>query len=200
MCQLRCALPVHHDQSRTRCVSPRSTKSSGWSRPAAARQDREAHPSPPPAVSAGRRLPAIQRARGAPDTASAADRWRSVSRRTGTFDTTRPNFAPSSVLPPPTRTKVLRQRLVADLANAALEADRGNVMLAAAIRAAADLDVAVVDERHELRMTVEVLGQRRVPARATASPPGGSFRPRGSSRRRRRCWLAAAPRPAACSR
>ena len=55
--------------------------------------------------------------------------------------------------------EVLRQRLVSDLANAALESNRGNVMLAAPIRAAADLDVAVVHERHEFRMSVQVFSE-----------------------------------------
>ena len=56
--------------------------------------------------------------------------------------------------------EVLRQGLTGDLAHAPLEAERGDVVLAAAVRAAADLDIARRDSVNEFRVGAQVLGEQ----------------------------------------
>ena len=48
---------------------------------------------------------------------------------------------------------------VADLANAALESNRCDVVLSATVGAAADLDVSFLDQLHEFGVAIQVLGQ-----------------------------------------
>src|SRR5262249_1622410 len=55
--------------------------------------------------------------------------------------------------------EILGNGPVADLADAALEAERGNVVLATAVRAAADLDVESWRRRHEVRPLAEMIAE-----------------------------------------
>ena len=114
-------------------------------------------------IRATSRPPAARPRRGGRRRSSAA-----AHRRAGIFATTRPNDAVSLSVPAAEHDEILRHRPAVDLAQTALESDAGDVMLAASVRAAADLHV---EAGHQLGQT----GRRRgcaVPAcvrvRATA--------------------------------
>ena len=105
-----------------------------------------------------------------PRRAGPAARAPPAARRAGTFAARRPNVVRSASMPAADLDEVLRHRLAIDLAQAALEADGRDVMLAAAVRAAADLDV---ERRAPCRSAPAWrAGAARAPgrARATASP------------------------------
>ena len=127
------------------CSSPRSTKSSATRVLGRERLEvGEQRPSPERRRRAGRR-----RAAASPGAPLLRRRGRSAARpprgcgAPGSWPRGgRSGRRPSST-PPPTITKYCGTRLAADLAHAALEAEAGDVVLAAAVRAAADLDVEV---------------------------------------------------------
>ena len=73
--------------------------------------------------------------------------------------TRRPKVVPCSSLAAADHDEVVRRGAAADLAQAALEADAGDVMLAASVRAAADLDVEAGDRLDEVGPLVEAVGE-----------------------------------------
>ena len=56
--------------------------------------------------------------------------------------------------------EILRDRLAADLPHAALKSEAGDVMAAAAVRAAADLDLQIGRRRDELRMLAQMIAEK----------------------------------------
>ena len=99
-------------------------------------------------------------------------------RRAGILAASSPKRAPSAETPPPSKHEVLRHDPVADLADAPLEADGGEVVLAAAIGAAAHLEVGAVEQRRQLGVRAQVRLQlapqaaRGVTASRQLSAPG----------------------------
>ena len=89
-------------------------------------------------------------------------------RRAGIFAAVRAKLAPCSVAPPPTITKYCGTARDADAAHAALEADRRDVVLAAAVRAAADLDARAVGRGDEIGPRAQVILEQPARGRATA--------------------------------
>ena len=83
--------------------------------------------------------------------------------------------------------EVLRNRPSGQFAHAPLKADCRNMVLAAAVRAAADLDVARRNRVNEFGMRVQVLGEQLDLILATGSRRDGRSPRPGSSSRRQSC-------------
>ena len=121
-------------------------------------------------------------------------------RRAGIFAASRAKLRAVAVVAAADHHEILRHRLRSDPADAALEPERRDVMLAAAVRAAADFDARAVGRGHRAPAARAGDPRASAPGRATASPRGGTTRRRGSWPRRRSSPASASPRPAAASR
>ena len=121
-------------------------------------------------------------------------------RRAGIFAASRRERRAAIVRAAADHHEILRHGARAEPPHAALESDRRDVMLAAAVRAAADLDARAVGGRDQIRTRAQViLEQPAEPARLRDRQPAASPRP-GSSRRRRSLPASASPSPAAARR